>query len=134
MVGEGDVVDSYIDDKLIIKTGYVTLDDFEAFIEYSDVIVNLRYPTLGETSGAMIRILERGKTCIINADGWFAELPSDSVYQVKRDELEKDLEEAILKLINDDELRENIGKNAKAYIEKEYNDSKILDDFCKILS
>ena len=133
MVGEGDVVDSYIDGKLIIKTGYVTLDDFEAFIEYSDVIVNLRYPTLGETSGAMIRILERGKSCIINADGWFAELPSDSVYQVKRDNLEKDLEEAILKLINDDVLRKNIEKNARAYIEKEYNDGKILSDFCKIL-
>lgn len=134
LVGDGDCVNSYIDGNLIIKTGYTQLEDFEAFIEYADIIVNLRYPSMGETSGAMIRILERGKTCIINADAWFAELPKDAVYQVKRDNLEKELEEALLKLINDDTLKEKIGKNAKNYIEKEYNDSKILNDFCKILS
>lgn len=134
LVGEGKEVDDILEDNLIIKTGYTSINEFKAFMHYSDLIINLRYPSMGETSASMVQIMKNGKCCIINADGWFAEIPNNAAYQVKRENLEKNLEEAILKLINDDALRENIEKNAKAYIEKEYNDSKILKDFERILS
>ena len=56
------------------------------------------------------------------------------MYRVSRDSLENDLEKALLELINNKELREKIGKNAKESIKNEYNDSKILKDFERILS
>ena len=133
-IGDGKKIDKYLEKNFILKTGYTNIDEFKDFMKYSDVIVNLRYPPLGETSAALIQILKNGKPCIINPDGSFAEIPQTCVYRVSRDSLENDLEKALLELINNKELREKIGKNAKAYIEKEYNDSKILKDFERILS
>ena len=53
-----------------------------------DVLVNLRYPTMGETSGSVIRALSLGKPLLVSDVGWFAELPDDVVLKVPVDELE----------------------------------------------
>ena len=46
-----------------------------------DVLVNLRSPTMGETSGAVIRGLSLGKPMLVSDVGWFAELPDDVALQ-----------------------------------------------------
>ena len=43
-----------------------------------DVLVNLRYPTMGETSGSVIRALSLGKPLVVSDVGWFSELPDDA--------------------------------------------------------
>ena len=53
-----------------------------------DVLVNLRYPTMGETSGSVIRALSLGKPLVVSDVGWFAELPDDVVLKVPVDEYE----------------------------------------------
>ena len=40
-----------------------------------DVLVNLRSPTMGETSGSVIRGLSLGKPLLVSDVGWFSELP-----------------------------------------------------------
>ena len=42
-----------------------------------DVLVNLRSPTMGETSGAVIRGLSLGKAMLVSDVGWFSELPDE---------------------------------------------------------
>ena len=53
-----------------------------------DVLVNLRYPTMGETSGSAIRALSLGKPLVVSDVGWFHELPDDVALKVPVDELE----------------------------------------------
>ena len=55
-----------------------------------DVLVNLRYPTMGETSGSVIRALSLGKPLVVSDVGWFRELPDDVVLKVPVDEYEVD--------------------------------------------
>ena len=47
-----------------------------------DVCVNLRSPTMGETSGSVIRQLSLGKPVVVSDVGWFAELPDDVALKV----------------------------------------------------
>lgn len=132
MVGEGDYVDSYVDNKIIFKTGYVELDEFNSFLKYSDIVANLRYPSMGETSGALIRIMECGKPCIIVADAWFAELPKDCLVSLEKDELHN-LEREIRKLIIDEGYRKELGERASSYIEKYYSPKIICDEIIDFL-
>ena len=53
-----------------------------------DVLVNLRYPTMGETSGSVIRALSLGKPMLVSDVGWFGELPDDVVLKIPVDEYE----------------------------------------------
>lgn len=118
MVGQGDYADAYLEDGFIIKTGYVELKEFNAFINFADIVVNMRYPTMGETSAALLRILQSGKACIINDGGWFSEIPEDCVYKVALEDKEKRIEEAILYLIHNPDLRKMTGQKASEYINK----------------
>lgn len=127
MVGEGGYINHYVDNKTIFKTGYTSLEEFNSFIKYADVILNLRYPTMGETSGALIRILGLGKVCIINKGGWFSEIPDTCSVKLETSDLEQSLEKWIVRLIQDPSLRKEYENNAREYIAREYNEKSIVN-------
>jgi glycosyltransferase involved in cell wall biosynthesis len=58
-------------------TGYVADDDFDRYLAAVDRVINLRYPSAGETSGALIRVFAVGKPVAVNDYAQFAEFPDD---------------------------------------------------------
>lgn len=75
----------------IVITGYVSDDDFPSYYASADRLVNLRYPSAGETSGTLIRALDAGKPVAVSDYAQFAELPDDIVYKIPlgNDEVER---------------------------------------------
>ena len=61
----------------LIREDYVPEERLWSLMAACDVLVNLRSPTMGETSGAVIRGLSLGKPMLVSDVGWFAELPDD---------------------------------------------------------
>lgn len=133
MVGEGGYADLFVDNETVFKTGFVDMNEFDSFIVHSDMVLNLRHPSMGETSAALIKILQMGKLCIINDEAWFSEIPDDCAVKLPVENIEKDLEEAILKYINNEKEKEIIEKNAKNYINTEYATNKIVDNIVSFL-
>ena len=127
MAGDGEYVDDELEFGKIIKTGYVGEKEFNSFVSHSDLIINLRNPTVGETSGAMIRILQLGKASIINDIGWFAEIPDDCTVKLGIENIESNLEKCINELIDDEAGRLAMGENAAAYIKKEFAPEIIVE-------
>jgi glycosyltransferase involved in cell wall biosynthesis/SAM-dependent methyltransferase len=70
-------------------TGYVSEDDFFRHLKAVDVVVNLRYPTAGETSGTLTRALGAGIPVVVTDFGQFAELPDDVCLKVPATESEE---------------------------------------------
>ncbi|MBR4159845.1 MAG: hypothetical protein IKT97_07320 [Spirochaetia bacterium] len=134
MVGDGAYVNPFIDDKHIFKTGFVGLEDFDSFISYSDLVLNLRYPSMGETSGTLIRALEMSKCCIINDDGWFHEIPNDCAIKIGINNIEHNLEEALEKCLGHIDKCKEIGINAQKYIDKNYYKKIIIKQIEEFLN
>src|SRR5207237_4386717 len=63
-------------------TGYVDDEEFAAYFAAVDRLVNLRYPTAGETSGTLIRAFEAGKPVAVSDYAQFAEFPDDCVTKI----------------------------------------------------
>ncbi|HJV71255.1 glycosyltransferase [Ideonella sp.] len=63
-------------------TGYLDETAFFHHIVAADVLVNLRYPTVGESSGTLARALALGLPAIVHNFGPLAELPDDVVLKV----------------------------------------------------
>ena len=63
-------------------TGFVGFDEMEAGIAASDLCLNLRYPSAGETSASLLRILAVGRPAVVSEYAQFAELPADVVVRV----------------------------------------------------
>lgn len=70
-------------DDVVHEIGYVAdLADFIDWIQTADVVINLRHPTVGETSATALRALAAGKPLIVNDHGWYREIPSEAALKI----------------------------------------------------
>ena len=62
--------------------GYLDAEDFHHYLEATDIVLNLRYPTVGESSGTLLRALSLGKPVIVTDIGSFSEYPDEICLKV----------------------------------------------------
>ncbi|PZE20811.1 glycosyltransferase family 4 protein [Paenibacillus xerothermodurans] len=130
LVGEGDYVKPLLkkhrlQDKVIF-TGFTTIEEFDELIAVSDIIVNLRYPYMGETSASLIRALLLGKVALVTDIGWFRELSDKCVIKIPLDENEvANIRHQLERLIGNAELRESYSTAIQAYADSELDPRKI---------
>jgi glycosyltransferase involved in cell wall biosynthesis/SAM-dependent methyltransferase len=97
-------------------TGHLPLEEFERRMCETDIALNLRERTVGETSASLCRLMAAGVCTVVADVGWYSELPSDSVVKIGLDETTDALLLAYLeRLLTDRPLREAIGRNARRY-------------------
>jgi glycosyltransferase involved in cell wall biosynthesis len=100
----------------VISTGYVDLPAFYLNLRALDVVVNLRYPTAGESSGTFARALAEGRATIVNNYGSFAEVPRDVALKVEIDgDQAGELGEHLVRLAREPQLRSTLEANAREY-------------------
>lgn len=78
---EGEARRAGVADRVHVK-GFVTFEEFEAAIAAIDLCLNLRYPTAGETSASLLRVLAAGRPAIVSDYAQFADLPGETVVRV----------------------------------------------------
>jgi glycosyltransferase involved in cell wall biosynthesis len=113
------------------RLDYVPEERMWSLMAACDVLVNLRYPTMGETSGSVIRALSLGKPVVVSDVGWFAELPDDAVLKVPIDEYEVATIGAALRVAADHGA--DIGAAARAYVEREHALPRVAAEYARAL-
>ena len=110
----------------------------EKFVEYMgacDIILNLRYPTVGETSGSLQRALGLGKAVIVTDIGSFSELPDDVCLKVPPGPEEEDLIfEYLNTLVERPDLARAMGARAKEWVERECGWNKVAREYVDFLN
>ena len=103
----------------VTMCGYLSEEDLEGVVALSDVVINLRCPSLGEASGTLMRAFAHGKPCVVSNYELYAELPNDICWKVDVDELEVPQLVAYLeRLLRDPAVRRQLGRNAKEYVDR----------------
>jgi glycosyltransferase involved in cell wall biosynthesis len=112
-------------DEAIAHEDYVPEDRLWSLLAACDVLVNLRSPTMGETSGSVIRGLALGKPMLVSDVGWFAELPDGVALRIPVDEYEIPTIAGALELAaaHADEL----GAAARAYVRAAHDLGRAAD-------
>jgi glycosyltransferase involved in cell wall biosynthesis len=116
-----------LDDEAITRLDYVPEERMWSLMSACDVLVNLRFPTMGETSGSVIRGLSLGKALVVSDVGWFADLPDGVALKVPVDDYEVPLLEAALGFAA--EHRDALGSAARAYVEREHDLGRVADAY-----
>lgn len=102
--------------------GYLEADDFHHYIEACNVILNLRYPTVGESSGTLLRAFSLGKPVLVTEIGSFAEYPNEICLKVPSppNTAEEDtIFEYLNLLVGRPELARALGAQARDWVERE---------------
>jgi glycosyltransferase involved in cell wall biosynthesis len=115
----------------VTRLDYVPEEGLWSLMAACDALVNLRYPTMGETSGSVIRALSLGKPLVVSDVGWFHELPDDVVLKVPVDEYEVDVLRAALGFAVDH--GERLGDAARTYVARYHNLAGVADAYVEAL-
>ncbi len=62
--------------------GFLPFDELDAAIASTDLCLNLRYPTAGETSASLLRILAVGRPVLVSQYAEFGDLPADLAWPI----------------------------------------------------
>jgi glycosyltransferase involved in cell wall biosynthesis/SAM-dependent methyltransferase len=102
--------------------GFTPIEEFVGYLSACDIVLNLRYPTVGESSGTLLRSLGLGKAVMVSEIGSFQEFPDDVCLKVPVGAGEEDLIFEFLNLlVARPDVAMELGARAKNYVANECN-------------
>jgi len=109
-------------------------DEFLAWLCAFDVLVNLRFPHRGETSGSLVRALHAGTPTIVSAVGTYLEVPDDAVVRIAPGPPDPvELASAIDRLAADDPARVALGERARRYASEELSPARTATAYLRAI-
>jgi len=101
--------------------GYVDAEVFNSHLHAVDLVLNLRYPTAGETSASLLRVMGMGVPVIVPNYRQYADIPGETCTHLDLGEGEEErLFRLIIDLSRDRERRERMGREARALVAREH--------------
>lgn len=109
----------------LFSIGHVEhLQTFVDWIHTADIVINLRYPTIGETSAAALRGMAAGRPLIVFDHGWYSEIPDGAA--VKLPPMDKpSLVQAMLHLAQNPGEREQMGQVGYRYTQEQCHPARV---------
>ncbi len=114
--------------------GFTPIDDFTGYLSACDIVLNLRYPTVGESSGSLLRAVGLGKAVLVSDVGAFQEFPEGVCLKVPVGPGEEDLIFEYLNLLTSrPEVARTLGQKAAAYVKEECNWDRVAGLYASFL-
>jgi glycosyltransferase involved in cell wall biosynthesis/SAM-dependent methyltransferase len=114
--------------------GFAPIEDFVGYLGACDIVLNLRYPTVGESSGTLLRSLGLGKAVMVSEVGSFQEFPDDVCLKVPVGPGEEDLIfEYLNLLVSRPEVARQLGERARDYVARECNWATVAAQYAGFL-
>lgn len=118
----GDFIRLHGLDPVVRSLGTVDAASFEALLIAADACVNLRWPTGGETSGSLLRMLAAGRPTLVSAVDSFDEVPDDACLKTVPGPAEEGaIVRALLRLARDPAWAAAIGARARAFTARQHS-------------
>ena len=122
----------YRDD--IIFTGYLEEQEYFSAIFASDIVVNLRNPSMGEASGTLMHALAAAKPTIISDINQYREFPDKVCWKVIHDSSQAEVLYAYLTtMLSDRDLRVAMSRNASEYVRNVLDLEKVVAQWLQVI-
>lgn len=118
----------------LVREGWADEARLWALMSGVDISVSLRHPTMGETSGSVIRALSLGKPLVVSDVGWFSELPDVVALKVPTgdDELAT-LTAALELLVTRSDVRDAMGAAGAELAHREHDLRRVAELYAAAL-
>jgi glycosyltransferase involved in cell wall biosynthesis/SAM-dependent methyltransferase len=114
--------------------GFQPIPEFVGYLAACDIVLNLRYPTVGENSGTLMRALGLGKAVIVSEVGSFLEFPDAICLKTPVDaDEEAFLFEYLNVLVSRPDIRRAMGEEARRWVENECTWPKVARKYAEFL-
>ncbi|HEY7696990.1 MAG TPA: hypothetical protein VIE88_01175, partial [Vicinamibacteria bacterium] len=115
-------------------TERVSETDFQLYASAADVCLNLRYPSAGETSATLLRLLAAGRAVMVTDQIRELDYPDSVVARTSLDGDEDGLFCDVMDLLHDPDRRRRLERCAREYIEAEHRPEVMFEDYAASLA
>lgn len=123
-----------IEDRVTIRE-HVSIEEFDGYLAACDLVLNLRWPTYGETSGTMMRAFGLGKAVIVSDVGAARELPDEICARIPHDNLQPAvLLKALAWLLGDRTITEQMGRGAQQWVSSTCTWNRVAHSYVEFVS
>jgi hypothetical protein len=112
---------------LVTVHGFVEEGDLNQALAVADVVLNLRYPTIGEASGSQMRIWSGSVPSVVPAIGWFAELPDDVVVKISIAHEAEELTTIFEAMLRDRYCFDDVGRRGRQILDRRHSPVSYAD-------
>jgi len=105
-------------------TGWADSNTYDEYLSATDLAVQLRTLSRGETSAAVLDCMGRAVATIVNANGSMSDLPDDGVYKLDDNFDLQQLADALDWLGDNGEARAELGRKAREYVSRDHQPRK----------
>ena len=121
-------------EQYVTITGFISDDEYTIALKECDIVVNLRYPSMGESSGTLCEAFKEGKAVIVTAINQYMEFPNEVCWKLPVGGNEIAILAEMLKyLIDHKEVREALGHNAREYADEVLSGENIARMYSRII-
>jgi glycosyltransferase involved in cell wall biosynthesis len=113
----------------VLITGFADPETYRHWLASTDVAVQLRCQSRGETSAAVLDCFAWGLPTIVNAHGSLAELPPESAAMLEDQFSIGELTNAIGVLIGSSAARSALGRAGKEYLRRAHNPVQVAQQY-----
>lgn len=110
-------------------TGWTNTELFREYLSISDIGVQLRTMSRGETSAAVLDCMNYGLATIVNTNGSMADLDDNTVYKIQDEFTLEELQNALEELYENNQKRSLLGEQAKKCIVEKHSPEKCAKEY-----
>jgi glycosyltransferase involved in cell wall biosynthesis len=105
------------------------LEQLHCALAACDVSINLRRPTIGETSGTALRTLSIGGALIVRDVGWYGDLPDEACVKIGAAAQADELAQAMLVVAHSPAYRAQLENAGRHYIQTECDVAAVAEQY-----
>ena len=119
----------------IVFTGYLSEIEYSSAIFASDIVINLRNPSMGEASATLMHALAAAKPTIISDVAQYREFPDRVCWKLTHDENEAELLfEFITVLLSNKNVRAAISDNSTEYVKEVFALDRVVPQWLRVIA
>lgn len=128
-------IENYKLQQHVCVTGYLKSDEYEVAMEMTDIVINLRHPSMGESSATLCEAFKHAKAVIVSELNQYDEYPDEVCWKVPVCKYETKLLIRYLQyLVDNPSVRNVLGNNAKCYADYIFDPNKIALQYFECLN
>ena len=105
----------------VIFHGFVPEETVDHALASADLAINLRYPTMGESSASLLRTWQNGLPALVTPIGWYREQPTGAVGHVRPGHETADLHRHFDAFFNDPAHYRKMGERGQQHFREHHN-------------
>ena len=104
----------------VMMHGFVQHEELDQALRRTDLVVNLRNPSMGEASGSQLHLWQYALPSLVTRSAWYATLPANTVAFVRPEQETEDLQAHLAAFLEEPEKYRELGRNGREHVARNH--------------